>query len=164
MILRLIKTFLMLIVAQMVAVTRPDHQRATMGWQVVQVANTGVLAADDILRVPIWVAPFDCELGEVAIINSTLVTGAATNNKHINLVDGGLEGAGNTQIANIDLESGTDLIVGKTLLFDNIQGASAERFMLRGTILELEYLDNGTGLLIEPILLYITYRAANLTA
>jgi hypothetical protein len=149
----------------MVAVTAEDRaRRAVSGWQSIQVAYPQIVTSEATVRRPIWVAPFDTELGEVGIINSTIVTGANTNTVHLNLIDGGLEGAGTTEIATRDLVSGTDLIVGKTLLFDNIQGASAERFMALGTILELESEEVGTGLGADmnEFLLYIVFRAANL--
>lgn len=149
----------------MVAVTAEDHaRRVQSGWQVVQVAYGQIVSSEATVRKPIFVAPFDCELGEVALINSTLVTGANTNTVHYNLIDGGAEGAGTTELATIDLVSGTDLIVGKTLLFDNIQGASAEIFLSQGDILELESEEIGTGLGadINEILIYIVFRAANL--
>ena len=109
----------------MVAVTQ-DNIRTKNGWNTDMVIVPSVLAATATMRQPLFVAPVNIELGEVALVNSTIVTGHASNTKNLNLVDGGAEGAGTAEIANRDMGSGTDLIVGKTLLFDNIQGASAE--------------------------------------
>tara|TARA_Y100000310_G_scaffold278625_2_gene297139 strand:+ start:1647 stop:2093 length:447 start_codon:yes stop_codon:yes gene_type:complete len=148
----------------MAAVTGDDHARGVPGWHVYMTTLSGVLAATATRRTPVWVAPYNVELGEVAIINSTVVTGNNTNRKNINVIDGAAEGAGTDEIGNRDLATGTDLEVGKTLLFDNIQGASAERFMSGGDILEVEYEQVGAGVLINETAVYIVYRPANLTS
>ena len=59
---------------------------------------------------------------------------------------------------------GTDLTAGKTLLLDAT--STGEVFMTGGDILELETEEIGTGLGsdINEILVYIVYRAANLSA
>lgn len=103
-----------------------------------------VISSEATFREPVFIAPFDCELKEVTIVNSTVVTGADTNAVHLNLIDGGQEGAGTDEIANIDLVSGTDLAVGKTQLFDGTTTA-LERFLSKGDILELEAEEIGTG-------------------
>lgn len=148
----------------MVAVTPDDHGRGILGWRPHTIPFS-VLASEATFRVPVFIAPFDCELGEVSLTSSTLVSGAATNNFHLNLIDGGLEGAGTTEIANLDLESGTDLIIGKTLLFDNIIGAALERFLAAGTIIELESEEIGTGLaVVVRALVRSVYRPSNLSS
>ena len=116
------------------------------------------------VRRPVFVAPFNCELGEVALINSTAVSGANTNTVHYNLINGGAEGAGTTELATRDLVSGTDLAVGKTLLLDAT--SSGEVFMTAGDILELETeeVGNGLGADINEILVYVAFRAANLSS
>ena len=150
----------------MATITGSDHQAAILGWQVQQTAYPQVVSSEATVRRPVFVLPFNSELGEVDLINSTVVTGANTNTVHYNLIDGGAEGAGTAEIATRDLVSGTDLSVGKTILFDNIIGASAERFMSAGDILELESEEIGTGLGsdINEILVYIAFRAANLSS
>jgi hypothetical protein len=150
----------------MVAVTEDLHGKTKMGWINYQCMYPQVVASEATVRRPIFVFPFDSELGEVALINSTVVTGANSNTVHFNLLDGGAEGAGTAEIATRDLVSGTDLIVGKTLLFDNIIGASAERFFTQGDILELETEEVGSGLGadINELVIYLMYRAANLSS
>lgn len=148
----------------MVAVTLDDHARARLGWRV-ETIPFKTLSSEPTFRTPVFVAPFDCELGEVSFINSLLVSGAATNNFHYNLIDGGLEGAGTTQFGNLDLESGTDLVVGKTLVFDNIIGAALERFLAAGSMVELESEEIGTGLaVVVRFLVRMVYRPANLAS
>ena len=145
------------------AVTQ-DNVRTKNGWNTDMVIVPSVLAATATVRQPVFVAPVNIELGEVALVNSTIVTGHGSNTKNLNLIDGGAEGAGTAEIANIDMGSGTDLVVGKTLLFDNIQGASATRYLSQGDILELEFEQVGSGVLVNPTLAYITWRVANLAS
>jgi hypothetical protein len=148
----------------MASVTQSDHEQAIGGWKVFQTTYAQVVSSEATVRRPIWVAPYRVELGEVALINSTAVSGANTNTVHYNLVDGGAEGAGTSELATRDLVSGTDLAVGKTLLLDAT--SSGEVFMTQGDILELESEENGSGLGadINEILLYVVYRSSNLSS
>lgn len=148
----------------MASVTQSDHEQAIGGWKVFQTTYAQVVSSEATVRRPVWVAPYRVELGEVALINSTAVSGANTNTVHYNLVDGGAEGAGTSELATRDLVSGTDLAVGKTLLLDAT--SSGEVFMTQGDILELESEENGSGLGadINEILLYVVYRSSNLSS
>lgn len=150
--------------SRMVAVTAVQPQRGLLGWQESIVPFRVIVGSEATFREPVFVAPFDCEVGEVSLINSTLVSGAATNFVALNLIDGGPEGAGTDEIANLDFDAALDFIVGKVLLFDNIIGASAERFLTQGDILELEAEENGTGDATDmpSFLVRVIYRAANL--
>ena len=169
--LKRIQKYLMLMAFVMgifgVAVTEETKSgRKMSGWKAEQSLVEGVAAATGTRRTPYWVAPFDCEVGEIAIVNSTIVTGHDTNYKNINIIDGGAEGAGTSEIANLDLRAtgSVNLEVGKTLLFDNIQGASAERFLSQGDVLEIEYELGGSGVLINQCVLYVVFRPANLSS
>ena len=134
------------------------------GWHIHQATYSQVVAGEATVRRPIFVAPFNRELGEVAIINSTAVSGANTNTVHYNLVNGGAEGAGTTELATRDLVSGTDLSVGKTVLLDAT--SSGEVFLTAGDIVELETeeVGNGLGADINEVLIYVAFRPANLAS
>ena len=139
-------------------------RRSQYGWHSHQATYSQVVAGEATVRRPIFVAPFNCELGEVALINSTAVSGANTNTVHYNLINGGAEGAGTTELATRDLVSGTDLSVGKTLLLDAT--SSGEVFLTAGDILELETeeVGNGLGADINEIIVYVAFRPANLAS
>ena len=139
-------------------------RRGQYGWHSHQATYSQVVAGEATVRRPIFVAPFNCELGEVALINSTAVTGANTNTVHFNLINGGAEGAGTTELATRDLVSGTNLAVGKTLLLDAT--SSGEVFLTAGDILELETeeIGNGIGADINELVIYIAFRPANLAS
>lgn len=134
------------------------------GWHIHQTTYSQVVSSEATVRRPIFVAPFNCELGEVSLINSTAVSGANTNTVHYNLINGGAEGAGTTELATRDLVSGTDLDVGKTVLLDAT--SSGEVFLTAGDIVELETEENGSGLGadINEILVYVAFRPANLAS
>ena len=147
----------------MVAVLEDFHGKARLGDHVEQVKFRIIVGSEATFREPIFVAPFDCELREVSVINSTLVSGAATNFVALNLIDGGPEGAGTDEIANLDYDASLDMIVGKVILFDG-KTLATEHFLSQGDILELEANENGTGdaTAMPEFLLYIVYRPANL--
>ena len=148
----------------MVAVTASPHMEAIPGWHAHQCSFERVIASESTKRIPIFVAPFRCELGEVALINSTAVSGRATNYVNFNLINGGAEGAGTTELAARDLASGTDLDAGKTLLLDAT--SSGEVFLSAGDILELESEEAGNGLAadINQLSVYVAFRPANLSS
>lgn len=144
----------------MATVPTAESFRPIRGNHVQQTQMPRVTASMSTFRVPIFVAPFRCELVSVFIIASATVTGANTNTVHLNLINGGAEGAGTTELAALDLVSGTDIDVGKTSLF------ATETFLDQGTMLELEAEEQGTGLGADmaEMLLYITYRPSNLAS
>ncbi len=145
----------------MVAILEATSYKSIKGIHIVQTKFRRVISSEATFREPVFTAPHNLELKEVTVVNSTIVVGADTNAVHLNLIDGGLEGAGTTQIANIDLVNGTDLIVGKTQLFDGTTTA-LERFLALGTILELEAEEVGTGDATDmpELLLIFAFRAA----
>lgn len=152
------------IFARMVAVTATQSDRGLLGWRSETVMFRVIVTSEATFRMPVFVAPFDCELGEVALINSTLVSGAATNFVALNLIDGGAEGAGTAEIGNQDYDNSLDFVAGKSLIFDNIQGASAEHFLTQGDMLELEAEENGTGDATDmpAFLVRVTFKPAHL--
>ena len=149
----------------MVAVLEDLHGKALLGDHVAQSKFRRVISSEATFREPIFVAPFDCELRQVAIVASTAVAGAATNFVALNLINGGPEGAGTAELANQDYDNTLNLVLGKSILFSGITLAT-EIFLDQGDILELEAEENGTGDATDmpEILLYIVYRAANLLA
>ena len=145
----------------MVAILEAEHFKSISGIHHSLVPFRIVTSSEGTFREPVFVAPFDCEIKEVSIIASTAVAGAATNFVALNLIDGGAEGAGTSEIANLDIDSGVTLAAGKTQLFDG-STVALEHFLSQGDILELEAEENGTGDGIDmpEMIIYIAYRAA----
>ncbi len=126
----------------MAAVLEAEHARAVIGDLVWMAAINDVAISAPTVRNPLFVAPFDLNLWQIAFINSTIFTGEDTTTLHHNLIDGGAEGAGTAQFANVDYVSGTDLAVGKTVIFD---GTTTARVLTQGDIVELEAEEISTG-------------------
>lgn len=143
----------------MVAIQQAQQDKGLPGWHMGQSGPTPVLASSAATRrICIFVAPYACEVGQVSIMNSnSAITGANTNTVHLNLINGGPEGAGTTQIAARDLVLNTDLDIGKTLLYDSLTSPTQ---LDEGDMLELEFEEVGTGLgvAIDELLLGILYR------
>ena len=143
----------------MAAVLEAVHEKAVIGdlvW-ITPINDVAISAAT--VRNPLFVAPFDMNLRQIAFISSTVFTGEDTTTLHHNLIDGGPEGAGTTEFATIDYDSGTDLAPGKTVIFD---GTTTARALTQGDIIELEALEVSTGhsAVFPNCLAYIVGRAA----
>lgn len=53
-------------------------------------------------------APFDCTVISVQYVSETAVTGAATNNRTVSLINKGQAGAGTTVVASLNFASGVN--------------------------------------------------------
>ena len=138
----------------MASVGQSDHFKGILGWYSVDSGMMPSVVATPAatLLYPLYVADFECELGEVSMITSDaskgVLTGANTNTIHVNLLDGGAEAAGTTELANIDFVSGTNLAVGKTILFQesvHLGGSHGEAHLDPGDILQIQYEKIGNG-------------------
>ena len=143
----------------MAAVLEAEHQKSLIGDLVWFGPIHEVAISETTRRNPIFVAPFDMNLRQIAFINSTIFTGEDTTTMHMNLIDGGPEGAGTAEFANVDFVNNTDLVVGKTVIFD---GTTTARALTQGDIIELEQQEISTGhsAIFPMALAYIVGRAA----
>lgn len=101
-----------------------------------------VLGAD--LNTDIIQAEADGVVTAVSYIPAATITGAATNNRTLNLVNKGAAGAGTTVIASLNFASGTnataDIARAITL------GVAANRAVVAGDILQWQSVHIGTGI------------------
>lgn len=101
-----------------------------------------VLGAD--LNTDIIQAEADGVITAVSYIPAATITGAATNNRTLNLVNKGAAGAGTTVIATLNFASGTnataDIARAITL------GVAANRAVAAGDILQWQSVHIGTGI------------------
>lgn len=58
----------------------------------------------------LFVAPFKCTVSRITITANASVSGRGTNTRNINVDDTGVGGSGTTEIATLDLASGTDIV------------------------------------------------------
>lgn len=101
--------------------------------------------------------PFRCNINRVAIAPQTAVTGADTNTTHLNVIDGGADGTGTTEIGALDLTSGNDLVA----LDDNdiIARSAADVAMDADDVLVLQHEKVGTGLDVLESYVLVEYEA-----
>lgn len=109
----------------------PGTWKATV--QIVEIASS--LAT---VYVAEWHAPFRCTVTAMKIASTATVTGAGTNNVHLN-VDGP---SNTTEVGNLDFESGTDLVAG----IASAMTMAADVEMAEDESLRLQQEEVGTGL------------------
>lgn len=89
--------------------------------------------------------PFDGTVTSVTYAPVAAITGAATNNRTISVVNHGQAGAGTTVMATLTYNSGTNSAAfdENTIPLSGVTGATA---FLTGDILEVKSVFNGTGI------------------
>lgn len=106
-----------------------------------------VAAADNTIAFVIFEAPVNCQIEKVRVVPATAITGQDTNTKHLNLINRGTNGAGNTEIGNYDLTSGNDIGVAGLDLYAPATSLSVSQ----GNQLGLQIEDQGTGIAIPAL-------------
>lgn len=103
------------------------------------------------------VIPIDARIRALYFIADAAVSGANTNTTHLNAQNGGVAGTGTTEIANIDLTSGNDLVSGaKSIMSESLTTAVSA-----GTVLRLQAEKVGTGLDVPSGTFVAVYDAGN---
>ncbi|MFJ9012341.1 hypothetical protein [Streptomyces canus] len=90
-------------------------------------------------------APFDCTVTSVQYIPEAAITGAATNNRTVTLVNKGQAGSGSTTVATLTFDSGINGTANdeKTI---TLSGTAANLVLASGDTLLWRSIANGTGL------------------
>ena len=101
--------------------------RATPGYKYLMVstiAHAAATATEVIGCIPI---PFACTLRGAWFISNAAVSGANTDTTHLNVINEGTAGTGTTELANLDLTSGNDLVAGaKADVFVRVVGINGD--------------------------------------
>lgn len=90
-------------------------------------------------------AQFPGTVSAVTYIPSSTITGAATNNRTVSLVNKGSAGSGNTVIATLTFASGTNATANVETTIP-LSGTAANLVVNQGDILQWQSTANGTGL------------------
>lgn len=114
-----------------------------------------VAAGDATEEQVIFVAPFDCILESVSITADAAVTGNNTNTKNLNVVNKGSAGVGSTELANLDLATGTDLVAAD----EKSLGTVASNTLAEGDVVALEIEKVGTGVAIPRSVMRVGFRS-----
>lgn len=123
---------------------RVQYLQGLHTWSGIYVPSHAAATATE--KLGVLEAPFDCYLRRVAFSPQDAVTGVDTNTTHLNVVDGGPDGSGTTELATKELVAGTDLVA---LDYQDIFALTATKVELTaGDVLEFQWEKVGTGLLI----------------
>ena len=90
-------------------------------------------------------APFDCTVTDVEYVPEAAITGAATNNRTISLVNKGQDGSGSTVVATLTFGSGTNAAANDDATV-TLSATAANRVLAAGDTLQWRSVANGTGL------------------
>lgn len=107
-----------------------------------EVTALGAAASSD---VAVFVAPFACTVTSVEYTPSATITGAATNNRTLNLRNKGQTGVANTVVATLQFVNGTNAAAYNKAQIP-VSGTPANLVLLAGDVLALQSLSVGTGI------------------
>jgi hypothetical protein len=109
---------------------------------------------------PLFVAPQKCRVTLVDIIPQAAVTGDNSNTKKLNIINKGSAGSGSTEVGNLDLTTGVNLVAHDLknipLNATYIDPIGVE--MAAGDVLAVEYEKVGNGVLIPDCDALITWE------
>ncbi len=106
----------------------------------------------------IFVAPIGCVVTGVSITPDAAATGNTTNTKHLNVDNKGADGTGTTEIAQLDLVTGTDLVEADESALV-VSGTLAQRTLVKGDVLMMEIEQIGSGIAIARSLIKTTFNS-----
>lgn len=116
-----------------------------------------IAAATATQKDPIFCAPRACRVTSVSVIPQAASTGDNTNTKNLNVLNAGSAGSGTTEIGNLDLATGTDLVAfdEKAIPFNTTYEDGVE--LAEGDVLVLQTEKVGTGVNVGPFLVQVDY-------
>jgi len=102
---------------------------------------------------PIFVAPCAARIRAVTITPDVASTGDNTNTTNLNVINAGAAGAGTTEIGNLDLVTGVNLVA-----FDEKNIPITATALAEGDVVNLQYEKVGTGVLVGPSLISVDWE------
>ncbi len=116
-----------------------------------------VAAATATQQDPIFIAPCACKVTAVSVVPQAASTGDNTNTKNLNIVNKGASGAGTTEVGNLDLVSGTDLVAFDEKAIPLNATYTNGVSLSEGDVLSLQTEKFGTGVAVGPFIVSIDY-------
>ncbi|MBV6425157.1 MAG: hypothetical protein NAOJABEB_02971 [Steroidobacteraceae bacterium] len=104
----------------------------------------------------LWIAPFAVKIVSIVGYFDAASTGDTTNSTNINLINGGTDGIGTTEIGNIDYATGTNIAIGTAQSF---YAPASPVAYAAGTHIIVQFEKVSSGLLIGRGTFVITYQA-----
>lgn len=90
-------------------------------------------------------APFACTVTDVEYVPESAITGAATNNRTVSLVNKGQDGSGSTVVATLTFGSGTNAAANDDTTV-TLSATAANKVLAAGDTLQWRSVANGTGI------------------
>jgi len=104
-----------------------------------------VAAAGNTLDTVIGQAPYACTVTGVKYIPAATITGAATNNRTVSVVNKGQAGAGTAAVATLNFASGTNATANDDRVI-TLSGTAADLVLAAGDTLQWRSVPVGTGI------------------
>lgn len=133
---------------QLVSLTNNALQQAKLPAGTVQF---GTVAATVAAEKAVFVAPYQCVLGNLQLVNSLSVVSNPLNNTRLDLINKGSQGIGNTVLATFD--GAKDAFTA----FDAFVKGIANVTLSMGDVLTLKKTDLGTGAAVTDLLVSVSY-------
>lgn len=116
-----------------------------------------VAAATTTVVYDIFRAPDAVKITKIEIVPQAAVTGNDSNTKYLNVLDGGAAGTGTTEVANLDLATGVNLVAldGKNIPLNATYASGC--VMAEGDTLLLQIEKVGTGVALPHLHVYLEY-------
>lgn len=106
----------------------------------------------------LFVAPRDCTVTGVSITSDAAATGDASNTTNLNVINVGSAGVGTTEVANLDLGAGVNLVaLDEKAIPLNTTYANGVT-MSEGDVLTIQFEKVGTGVLVGPASFKVTWH------
>lgn len=99
-----------------------------------------------------WIAPCACNITGVTFAPDAAITGNTTNRTNINILDGGTDGTGTTEIGNFDPITNTDVLAS-----DAQEITITTTAMAAGDTLKVQFEKVSSGVLIPPSAWRLTF-------
>jgi len=104
-------------------------------------------------ELPVFAAPFRCEITKLSIIPSSAITGADTNNMVLGFKNKGGAGSGTTVMASKTFSNGVDASA-----FDEVDlGSVSAKNLNKGEVISFYKAENGSGMNMPALLAKIEY-------
>lgn len=123
----------------------PDNSQAAPSARTIAAAAGPVATAGNDLTTVLGVAPEDETVTSVTYVPVTAITGAATNNRTVSVVNKAQDGSGSTVVASIIYASGVNAAAGDENTV-TLSGTPANLNVSAGDVLEWTSVHNGTGI------------------
>lgn len=108
-------------------------------------SRTPAVAGGSDATSPVGEAPFAGTVTEASYTPDAAITGVATNNRTLNLVNKGQDGTGTTVVATITYANGTNTAADDEQQL-TLSGTAANLVVAQGDIIALQSVHNGTGI------------------